>query len=158
MDSRDTWASLQYLSWASQYRGNARADPGVPNMVGSVADTAGLNKKALFEGSTEVYRTPQMGPCRHSTRPRITRSRRLRRDLDPQAVALVGFDIATSIYHPLKPTLKGVAFTIWAQKPVRTTSARVALSNKVIRKVSFPRGFGSQTRSSNDYRTLAQFE
>ena len=39
-----------------------RADLGVPNMVGSVADNAGLNKKALFEGSTEVYRTPQMAP------------------------------------------------------------------------------------------------
>ena len=41
---------------------------------------------------------------------------------------------------------------------VRTASARVAPSNKVIRKVSFPRGFGSKTRSSNDYRTFAQFE
>ena len=41
---------------------------------------------------------------------------------------------------------------------VRTASARVAPSNKVISKVSFPRGFGSKTRSSNDYRTLAQFE
>ena len=81
-------------------------------MVGSVADNAGLNKKALFEGSTEVYQTPQMGPCRHNTRPRITRGRRLSRDLDPQAAALVGFDIATSSYHPVKPTLKGVALTI----------------------------------------------
>ena len=83
----------------------------VSNMVGSVADTAGLNKKALFGGSTEVYRTPLMGPYRHSTRPRITRSRRLRRDINPQAAALVDIDIATSSYHPLKPTLKGVTFT-----------------------------------------------
>ena len=77
---------------------NARADSGVSNLVGSVADNGGLNKKALFEGNTEIYRTPQMGLCRHSTRPRITRSRRLCRDLDPQAAALVGFDIATSSY------------------------------------------------------------
>ena len=36
--------------------------PKRPNMVGPVADNAGLNKKALFEGDTEVYCAPQMGP------------------------------------------------------------------------------------------------